>query len=84
MRQIERIQELNEKIIEFKKSCDKEKKNKIANLQNILTGMSSYSPKIYSIKASFKHYFGIPIEDDKFLTFMEKGLSTLYSNADNL
>ena len=46
--------------------------------------MSSYSPKIYSIKASFKHYFGIPIEDDKFLTFMEKGLSTLYSNADNL
>ena len=60
MRQIERIQELNEKIIEFKKSCDKEKKNKIANLQNILTGMSSYSPKIYSIKVSFKHYLVFP------------------------
>ena len=85
LQQLKRIEELKKDIVEFKKKCDIEKQKKIDKLQDILTGCcSSYFPKINYVKSSFKHTFGSRIEDDKFLNFMEQGLSTLYSNVDNL
>ena len=61
MLQIERIKELNEKIVEFKVRYSKENGNKIDELQKILTGNSPYSPTICYVKSSFKHFFGAPI-----------------------
>ena len=78
-----RISELKKKVDEFIKTNKININDEIEELQKILSGIKSFIPEIYYLRSSFDYNFGDKIENENFIDFMKKGLSTLYSDVNN-
>ena len=83
-----RIAKLNDKIKEFKKEVYKNdilNMKQLEQLQEKLVGnFNNYIFKRNKIQCPFKYKFGTEMDNETFISFIDKGLDTLYSGQQKL
>ena len=72
-------------IDKFKSTFTTEQQKEISELQELLIGNNESNKKFenYTMKRAFDYKFGNSIDNNKFISYINEGISILYSNNDN-